>query len=180
MRLYLDSRCSCLNRQRIAELTGNPDLARPKELPPLDDWLLSWIESDATAQDELESFNGVFHHLTDAWRRRDESNIVLVHYADLLHDLTGEMRRIAALLGIDVANDRVDELAHAATFESMHANGDRLAPDPSAILLDKSRFFRSGRSGAGTDALSSAALAAYHSRASRMAPPDLLAWLHRG
>lgn len=169
-----------INRQRIAELTGNPDLAKPKQLPPLDEWLLSWIESDATAQDDLESFNGVFHHLTDAWSRRDEPNIALVHYADLLHDLHGEMQRVAALLGIDVANDRVDELAHAATFESMHANGDKLAPDPSAVLLDKSRFFRSGQSGAGTDALSSAALAAYHSRASRTAPPDLLTWLHRG
>ena len=89
----------------------------------------------------LESFNGVFHHLTDAWSRRDESNIVLVHYADLLHDLNGEMQRIAALLGIDVANERVDELAHSATFESMQVNSDKLAPDSSAVLLDTSRFF---------------------------------------
>ncbi len=171
---------SNIDRQRIAELTGNPDLARPKVLPPLDDWLVGWIESDATAQDELESFNGVFHHLTDAWSRRDESNIVLMHYADLVHDLNGEMQRIAALLGIEVANERVDELAHAATFESMRANGDKLAPDPSAVLLDKRRFFRSGQSGAGTDALRPDALAAYHARASRTAPPDLLTWLHRG
>ena len=168
------------NRQRIAELTGNPKLAQPKKLPPLDEWLLSWIESDAIAQDDLESFNGVFHHLTDAWSRKDESNIVLVHYADLLHDLNSEMQRIAAHLGIDVADGRVDELAHAATFESMQANSDKLAPDPSAVLLDKSRFFRSGRSGAGTEGLSAGALAAYHARASRTAPPDLLTWLHRG
>ena len=169
-----------INRQRVAELTGNPELAKPKKLAPLDEWLLSWIESDATAQDDLESFNGVFHHLTDAWSRKDEFNIVLVHFADLLHDLNSEMQRIAALLGIDVANERVDELACAATFESMQANGDKLAPDPSAVLLDKSRFFRSGQSGAGTEGLSAGALAAYHSRASRTAPPDLLTWLHRG
>jgi aryl sulfotransferase len=169
-----------INRQRVAELAGNPELAKPKKLPPLDEWLLSWIESDATAQDDLESFNGVFHHLTDAWSRKDESNIVLVHYADLLHELNSEMQRIAALLGIDVANERVDELAQAATFESMQANGDKLAPDPSAVLLDKSRFFRSGQSGAGTEGLNSAALAAYHSRAARMTPPELLTWLHRG
>lgn len=45
--------------------------------------------------------NGVFHHLTNAWSRRNESNIALVHYADLLHDLNGEMQRLAALLGIE-------------------------------------------------------------------------------
>ena len=169
-----------INRARMAELTGNPDLAKHTARPQLDDWLASWIESDATARDELDSFNGVFHHLTDAWSRRHASNVVLVHYADLLHDLNGEMRRIAALLGIDVTNQRVDELAQAATFESMQASGDRLAPDPATVLLDKSRFFRSGRSGAGTDVSSPSALAAYYSRASRTAPPDLLTWLHRG
>lgn len=169
-----------LDRRRIAELTDNPDLAKPKQLPPLGRWLLSWIRSDATAQDDLESFDGVFHHLTDAWGRNGESNVVLVHYADLLHDLNGEMQRIAALLGIDMASERVAELAQAATFESMRANADKLVPDPAAVLRDTSRFFRSGRSGAGTDALSSAAIAAYHARASRTAPPDLLAWLHRG
>lgn len=169
-----------INRARMAELTGNPDLAKPTARPQLDDWLVSWIESDATARDQLDSFNGVFHHLTDAWSRRHASNIALVHYADLLHDLHGEIRRIAALLGIDVTNERVDELAQAATFESMHASGDRLAPDPSTVLLDKSRFFRSGQSGGGTDVLSPVALAAYLSRASRTAPPDLLTWLHRG
>jgi hypothetical protein len=169
-----------INRARMAELTGTPELAKPEARPQLDDWLVSWIESDATARDQLDSFNGVFHHLTDAWSRRHASNVVLVHYADLLHDLNGEMRRIAAHLGIEVTDERVDELARAATFESMQASADRLAPDPSAVLLDKRRFFRSGRSGAGTDVLSPVALAAYHSRASRTAPPDLLAWLHRG
>ncbi|MEM8618941.1 MAG: sulfotransferase domain-containing protein [Actinomycetota bacterium] len=168
-----------INRQRVAELTANPELAEPKALPPLDDWLRSWIESDAAAQDDLDSFKGVFHHLTDAWNRKDESNVVLVHYADLLHDLHGEMQRIAGRLGIDVASERADQLLQAASFESMRANADALAPDPSAVLLDKSRFFRSGHSGTGTDVLSAAALAAYYSRTSRAAPPDLLAWLHR-
>jgi len=169
-----------INRQRLAELTGNPELAQPKQPPTLDEWLARWIESEATAQEDLDSFGGVFHHLTDAWNRKDEPNVVLVHYADLLNDLDGEMKRIAGLLEIDVANERVDELADAATFRSMQANGDTLVPDPAAVLTDKNRFFRSGRSGAGSDILSPDALAAYLSRASRTASPDLLTWLHRG
>jgi hypothetical protein len=143
-------------------------------------WLQRWIESDATASDELDSFNGVFEHVTGAWERRHESNVMLVHYADLLHDLGSEMQRIAFGLGIDMTGSQIDELWPAATFESMQFRGEALAPDPSGVLLYKSRFFRMGRSGAGTDALSSAGLAAYHSRASRTASRDLLAWLHRG
>ena len=44
------------------------------------------------------------------------------------------MRRIAVGLGIDVSDERFDDLAEAATFESMQSDGDRLAPDPAGIL----------------------------------------------
>lgn len=169
-----------IDRRRLAELVGDPELAKPIQLPELDEWLGEWIESEASPQEGLDSFNGVFHHVTDAWNRRDESNVVLVHYADLLHDLNGEMKRIAGLLGFDLTGEEIDELADAATFTSMRANGDALAPDPSGVLTDKRSFFRSGGSGAGAATLAPEALAAYHSRASRTAPPDLLAWLHRG
>lgn len=168
-----------INRQRIAELTGNPDLAEPKELPPLDEWLRRWIDSDSDRQLDLDSFNGVFHHLTDAWSRRGQSNVVLVHYADLLRDLEGEMLRIAAELEIGVEGCRIDELALAATFESMQANSADLAPDPAGVLKDTTRFFRLGRSGAGADALSATDLRSYEERAARTASADLLQWLHR-
>ncbi len=139
-----------------------------------------WIRSDVSARLALDSFNGVFHHLNDAWRRKDRPNVMLVHYADLLHDLPGEMRRIAAQLGIDVASEQIDELAGHATFESMRSRSSDLAPDPVGVLIDKARFFRAGRSGAGTEALRSEDLADYNARAARAAPPDLLDWLHRG
>ena len=127
----------------------------------------SGFESDVSAQIALDSFNGVFHHLTDAWRRRDRPNVTLVHYADLLHDLPGEMRRIAARLEIDATSERIDELSRHATFESMRSRGSDLAPDPVGVLIDKARFFRAGRSGAGTEALRTEDLAVYNARAAR-------------
>lgn len=168
-----------IDRRRLAELTGSTEPAEPVTRPPLDEWLVGWIESEATASDELDSFAGVFHHLNDAWSRRRERNVVLVHYADLLQDLSGEMQRLAVRLGVDIPISRVNELARAATFQSMKARGDELAPDPSGILVDRSRFFRNGRSGSGTDALPPDAVAAYDLRVSRSAPSDLVRWLHR-
>ena len=50
----------------------------------------------------MDSLPGVMWHLTDAWARRDEPNMVLVHYEDLSADLDGEMRRLADRLGIRV------------------------------------------------------------------------------
>lgn len=43
----------------------------------------------------------------------------MVHYCDLKNDLEGEMRRIARLLGIALAEDLWPRHIHAATFAEM-------------------------------------------------------------
>jgi hypothetical protein len=169
-----------IDRARMRELTGQPGPSEPaKPRPPLHDRVMHWIDRDASPTDEMDSLPGVMWHLCDAWRRRDQPNILLVHYADLQHDLDGEMRRIAARLGIDVPAERWPSLAEAATFASMRARADLLTPNPSGILKSNTAFFRRGTSGAGRELLSDAELAHYDARVAELAPPDLLSWLHR-
>lgn len=166
-----------LDRERIARLTGASTPDGPAEpRPPLHDWLLRWIDDDADPRAEMDSLPGVMRHLSDAWRRRRQPNVLLVHYDDLSADLGGEMGRIAAALG-EPEPDRT--LVEAATFASMKANADRITPDPGGILKDRRAFFRRGRSGNGREVLSADELEHYRSRTAAMAPPDLLAWLHR-
>lgn len=167
-----------LDRARMAELTGTPMRERPPR-PPVSEWLASWTRSDADPRLELDSLPGVLWHLSDAWRRRDEPNVVLVHYDDLRRDLDGQMRALARTLRFDVPADHWPALVEAATFARMKAAADLVVPDPAGILKDHGAFFRSGRSGSGAELLSLEALAAYHARASELAPPDLLEWLHR-
>ena len=114
------------------------------------------MDQDPTPGEQLDSLPGVMWHLTDAWRRRNEPNIVLVHYDDLCADVGGEMRRLAGLLGITVPEGLWPELSAAATFEAMRAGADRIAPNPSGVLHDSASFFRRGRSGAGAEELSAA------------------------
>jgi hypothetical protein len=169
-----------INRARLRELTGQPEPTEPpKPRPPLHDRVLRWIDRDASPVDEMDSLPGVMWHLSDAWRRRDEPNVVLVHYADLQRDLEGEMRRIAGRLDIDVPEPLWPSLVDAATFASMRSRADLLTPNPSGVLKDNAAFFRRGTSGAGQEILSDAEVAHYEARVSGMAPPDLLSWLHR-
>ncbi|MEP6622958.1 MAG: sulfotransferase domain-containing protein, partial [Acidimicrobiia bacterium] len=118
-------------------------------------------------------------HLSDAWARRNDPNVVLVHYDDLVSDLDGEMRRIASRLGIEVDEATWRDLVDAAGFTSMRAAAERVAPDPEGILLDRRGFFRRGSSGAHRDVLTAAEIDRYLGRARTLAPPDFLAWLHR-
>lgn len=162
-----------LDRERMAELTGAP-AGRPGK--PGTDALLRWIDRDVAPAEAMDSLPGVMWHLSDAWRRRHDENVLLVHYADLSADLPGEMRRIAARLGLEAPTG---ELVAAAGFSQMRARADDLAPDPVGILKDRKAFFRGGRSGAGRELLTDEQFAHYEQRAATMAPPDLLSWLHR-
>ncbi|HJU96346.1 MAG TPA: sulfotransferase domain-containing protein [Jiangellaceae bacterium] len=169
-----------LDRVRLRQLTGRPQPAGPPApRPPLRDWLVSWIDRDVAPREEMDSLPGVMWHLCDAWARRDEPNILLVHYDDLSADLEGEMRRLAASLDIAVPEQDWPALVSAATFEHMKARADAVVPDSAGVVKSSAAFFRRGTSGAGRELLTDDEVAHYEARTAELAPPDLLAWLHR-
>ena len=169
-----------IDRERLRELTGAPapTTPRPPRLP-LDEWLPAWVESTADPREQMDSLPGVAHHLSDAWARRADPHVVLVHYDDLQADLEGEMRRLAATLALDVRREQWPALVDAATFTRMRERADTLTPNTLGVLKDNKAFFRNGRSGAGREVLDDEQLARYEERAAELMPPDLLAWLHR-
>jgi aryl sulfotransferase len=169
-----------IDRRRLAELTGASEPVEPAgPRRSAHDWLVGWITADADPRSEMDSLAGVIWHLSDAWRRRDEPNVTLVHYDDLCADLAGQMRRLADQLGIVIAPSTWPSLVRAAGFEQMRANANALIPNASGILKDEKAFFRRGRSGAGRELLTEDELRTYQQRVSALGPPDLLTWLHR-
>jgi aryl sulfotransferase len=151
----------------------------PPALPPLHDWLRAWTEWDGDRREQMDSLRGVMAHLSDAWARRDQPNIVLVHYDDLRADLEGEMRRLADRLDIVVSEERWPALVRAAGFASMRASAHLVVPAPAGVLKDESAFFRRGTSGEGRAVLAPDELARYRSRVDGLGPPDLVTWLQR-
>jgi aryl sulfotransferase len=166
-----------IDRRRMAELTGRPETVRPPR-PPLHEWLVAYVDWDGDAPQSLDTLPGALLHLSDAWARRREPNVVLVHYDDLLADLDGSMRRLAGLLGLAVDEERWPALVRAATFESMRSAAR--TPDASlGVLIEPAAFFRRGTSGEGRQILTTGEMEHYLDRAAALAPHDLLAWLHR-
>lgn len=142
--------------------------------------LLSWIDGDATPQEQMDSIRGVMWHLSDAWERRHQPNIVLVHYSDLLRDLDAEMHRLADVLQVNVPEETWSALVDAAVFEQMRENAGRLVPSgDTGVLKDVHAFFRTGTSGSWRHLLTYEDVARYEQRVASLAPPELLDWLHR-
>jgi aryl sulfotransferase len=166
-------------RQLTEELTGQPMLVKPdKPRKPVRQWLLDWIDNEAGPHEEMDSIRGVLWHDSDAWARRLQPNIVLLHYADLRADLDGQMRQLARRLDIAVPGSAWPGLVEAATFASMRAAAEKITGS-GQILKSASAFFRRGTSGAGRELLTEDELTHYAARAAELAPPDMLRWLHR-
>ncbi|WP_229070071.1 sulfotransferase domain-containing protein [Actinoplanes sp. DH11] len=169
-----------IDRDRLSALTGVPQATGPApERPSPHSWLVKWIDGDHDPRTELDSLPGVLWHLSDAWRRRAAPNVLLVHYDDLLTDLAGQMRHLAAWLGITVPEDRWPALVQAATFGAMRQRAPELVPGGNGVLKSDRAFFHAGRSGAGREMLDAAEFDRYQRRVTELAEPGLPAWLHR-
>ena len=167
-----------IDRARVLRLTGQPEPAEPpRPRTPLHDRLLRWIADDDDPREYPDSLPGLMWHLSDAWARRREPNVLLVHYDDLLSDLDGQMRRLARQFGIAVPEQVWPGLVRAATFRGMRDRADQLVPT-AGIFKSNAAFFRQGTSGAGREVLSDEEAAGYYALVAQLAPPDMLDWLH--
>jgi aryl sulfotransferase len=82
-----------------------------------------------------------FHTEQTWWDARNEPNLLLVHYNNLIADLAGEITRIADFLGINVPDRLLTALVQAAGFEAMRRDGDVLMGSGKAIFQDGSNSF---------------------------------------
>jgi len=172
-----------------AEAVGLDDLAElfpegPPPIPPTrDERFRVWIESPLRDGRGVSDLNLALAlaHLTDAWSRRDEEGVLLLHYADLRADLAGVMARIAAHLGIAPEPAVFDRLVEAATFARMRERADELAPETtSGIWRETGSFFRTARTGSWRESMNEEIAGLYEQHCRESAPPALIDWIHRG
>jgi aryl sulfotransferase len=142
-------------------------------------WL--WVDDDTPSTQIGSSLRRTVEHLQTFWAVADELDVVHLHYDDLQADLEGQMRHLAARLGIDVEEHRWPRLVQAATFESMRARADTTVPGGGPDhWIDPAAFFSRGTSGQWRGLLGDADLARYVARVRALASDDLIEWLHRG
>jgi hypothetical protein len=168
--------------ERIAAV-GADDLAdmNPEDVPDLSGALVDrfwrWVE-DPTGDDGL---GGMVNHVKSYWDRRDDPNVVMLHYDDLQRDLVGQMAYLAGRLGIERSRARLEELAPAATFTEMKSASQRTAPNGDQTFWKSTdEFFHTGTSGQWRDVMSDDEVPRYEAALAKFAPPALAGWLEHG
>ena len=120
-------------------------------------------------------------HYTTFWDERGRPNVALFHFEDYLRDLPGEVKRLAAHLGIAVTDRRAEELADEASLERSRSRAADIAPDVHlGLWMDPARFFRVGTSGQWATQMTTAQQQRYERLIAEITPPDLVRWMHHG
>jgi len=115
------------------------------------------------------------------WDWRHLPNIELVHYADLLADTEGQVRRIAEFLGIALPDDAWARITKAVSFEEMKRDGERYAPSRGELWKGGAQtFLHKGTNGRWHDILDEGELALYDAACDRVLTPECRDWLEQG
>lgn len=76
---------------------------------------------------------GHMHHCANWWEFRALPNIKLVHYSDLLADLEGQMRDLAAYLAIEVEEERWPLVVDACTFATVKRAPEKVVGEMASL-----------------------------------------------
>lgn len=130
---------------------------------------------------EAASLQAIVDHYRCTLVQEPAENIIRLHYADMLRNLTGAFDRIAAHVGITHAPDVMAKLVKTATFASMKENAHRFTPSAGqGNWKDDAGFFDSASSNKWVGKLTDAKIAAYDDRMADLLPPDQRRWLEFG
>jgi aryl sulfotransferase len=139
----------------------------------------SWMANDT--RDGIPTADTFFDLERTYWQERKRPNLLMVHYNDLKADLSGEMKRIAAFLGIETPAALWPELVEAATFDKMKTDGAALLPGiERAVRGGHQTFLDKGINGRWKGVLSEADVKSYRDRAAAELLPGLDRWLENG
>jgi aryl sulfotransferase len=120
-------------------------------------------------------------HAQSWWNYRGLPNILLVHYADLLADLEGEIRRIADFLEIAPPKTAWPAIVGASSFAAMRAEAEKTDEQWSFGFNGGAKtFFNKGTNGRWREVLSDDELALYDDAAKRELTADCRHWLENG
>jgi aryl sulfotransferase len=130
-------------------------------------------------------FWGNMHHTRTYWDYRHLPNFLFLHYADMLADLEGTIRRIAAFIDHPVTDGEVARVAAEVNFSNMKKKA--LAADiktsddePSFFAGGNTSFIFKGTNGRWREVLTEQDLDLYEAAKNQLLSPDCARWLEQG
>lgn len=146
----------------------------------------AWFEQWATRssfpweQDGYPYWSHLYH-FQSWWDYRHLPNIYLIHFANLLDDAPGEVRRLAAYLDIPIDESKFAQILERISFAGMRENFASIEPMANVIWKEGGNtFMNKGTNGRWREVLGPEEMALYEAAVARALSPDAARWLEHG
>jgi len=150
-----------------------PPIARPPE--SIRQYFQDWMDKDG------EPFWPFWENIRTWWVVRDLPNVHFLHFGDLKADMPGEIRRIAAFLGLTIDESKWDDIVLHCSFDYMKAHATNSVPAGGVFWEGGAEtFIHKGTNGRWRDTLTKEESEAYELRAIKELGPDCARWLMTG
>ena len=150
-----------------------PPIARPPA--SIRQYFQDWMDKDG------EPFWPFWENIRTWWAVRDLPNVQFLHFANLKADMPGEIRRIAAFLGLTVDESKWNDIVRHCSFDYMKTHATPSVPAGGVFWEGGAEtFIHKGTNGRWRDTLTKAESDAYELRAIKELGPDCARWLMTG
>lgn len=143
-------------------------------MPPNEDFAVyfkEWLDGDGYP---LWSF---WSHIRSWWELRERSNVLVLHYEDILAEPRKRIVEIAGFLGLTFGAEDVDKLVAMSSKDYMARNINWISPDISLALNGGGGVFFSGKRRGWREMLSDSEMERYQRTAVRELDTELAEWL---
>jgi aryl sulfotransferase len=167
--------CNHVSRMKMTEMlneqAAREGIAEMKTFDGVDykGYFHEWLED-----------NNFFDVVASYWDRRNQSNLLFVHFNDLKADLEGEMRRIASFLDLELDTSQWPAAVERCTFEGMRGADKKVGDFDRAFEGGIEGFIFKGTNGRWRDVLDEDDLSAYRRKVAEVLPEDAARWVEFG
>ena len=166
------------NEKWYETLNESPGLVGPKMDRPNEsivDYYHEWLDKDGYP------WWSMWENVNSWWAIKDLPNVMLVHFANLKADMPGEIRKIAAFLGIVIDESKWDTILKHCSFDYMKENATESVPLGGAFWEGGAKtFINKGTNGRWRDILSEEESKKYEKIAADNLSPECAHWLATG
>jgi hypothetical protein len=119
--------------------------------PPLDLFMEHFFEGQT-------KFNSWFEHTESWWPHRNDDDVLFLRYKDIIADLEGTARRVAAFCGLAIREVEMPRIVARCSLEFMKRHQEKFDPRPlfpgaPGAAHGSAQFIREGRIGRGRKVL---------------------------
>lgn len=104
---------------------------------------------DRFVDDRDPFFGSWFRHAAHWWPHRQDPNVLFLRYEDVIADLAGTVRKVAAFCGITVDEAAMPRILERCSVAFMKEHNAKFDPRLSQISRHRAEFIRQGHPGAG-------------------------------